>query len=115
MATPLPDGITQAELDRYAKLDAAIKRANAEHKTLNDKIKKAFKTLGTFICGSVIVKRTEADVFDAAGFQTKYPYASHEQYYDLVPMLKPKANLPEDVRKEFESKQQRLSVDVVTQ
>lgn len=110
MAT-LPEGITQAELDRYAKLDRAIKRANEEHKALNAKIKEAFVALGTFVFGSVVIKRTEAASFDSKAAAEKYPYSSHADYYELTPVLV-KDKMPEDVRAEFEGKTQRLSIDV---
>lgn len=35
----LPEGITQAEIDRYAKLDAGVKKLTAEKKELGEKIK----------------------------------------------------------------------------
>lgn len=112
MAT-LPNGITQADLDRYARLDVAIKKAKAEHDTLNAKIKAAFVSLGTFVFGSVIIKRTEAVTFDSKAATEALPYAQFSDYYDLVPVLN-KALLPEEVRRTFESAQQRLSVDVAS-
>lgn len=39
----MPTGLTQADLDRYAQLDAGIAALSDEHKMLNAKIKKAFK------------------------------------------------------------------------
>lgn len=110
--TTLPDGISQAEIDRYAKLDVALKKAKAEHDRLNSKIKRAFG-VGVFVCDGVILTRTEADEFHKKDAETKYPYASNPDYYDLVPVLV-KDRMPEAQRLEFEGKQQRLSVAMVT-
>ncbi len=106
----LPNGITEKEILRYGKLDAGIKKLQPEHKILNEKIKKAFVKLGTWVVGNVSIKRTEADSFDAKTAEEKYPISTHPQYYKSV--FDP-SKLPADVRATFTSKTQRLSVETI--
>lgn len=108
--TNLPEGITQAELDKYARVDAAIKRLEPEKKRLNDKIKRAFTELGTFLCGSVVVKRTQADSFDAVAFADKYPESKYPQYYKSV--VDP-TKIDAKTKSKFVSKTQRLAIETV--
>jgi len=42
----LPEGLTQKDIDRYAYLDAGIKKLVEEHTLLNDKIKQKHKEAG---------------------------------------------------------------------
>ena len=87
MAT-LPAGLSQKDIDRYAQLDAGIKRIAEEHAALNDKIKKAHEAAGitgkktlTYPSekyGVVVValgeqKRVDADALEAALPQNKHP------------------------------------------
>ena len=112
MATELPEGVSQAQIDRYAKLDKAIKKAQTEHKTLNELFKQKFVKLGTFMFGSVIIKRTEASSFDSKKFAEDHPVTdpASKKYY----VLTLDASLIEaDVKAKYTSKTQRLSVDVV--
>lgn len=79
----LPEGITQKELDRYAKIDAGIKKLSVEKAALNDKIKKAFLKAGTFIFGNVIIKKGAQMRKDAAAMEAAFPYKSHPQYWHM--------------------------------
>lgn len=111
----LPPGLTQAEVDEYARLDAGIKKLQDRHKELNDIIKRAHTDAGkkgTFSYGPVVVKVTEANTFDKKTATEAFPV---EDYPDLyVPVLEPK-NLPADIRAEYTSKTLRLSVDTVSE
>lgn len=108
----LPEGITQKELDEYAKLDRGIKKLQIRHKILNEKIKTTFTKVGTFVFGSVIVKRTEADSFDAKAAEKAFPLDKHPEFYKSVFDA---SALPADKRKKFTTKVQRLSVDVAAE
>lgn len=113
----MPDGITQEELDRYAKLDKAIKKFQIEHKSLNARIKAAFKKVGTFQFGSVIVKRTESTSkkFDSEAFALAYPASKREnrKYYSVTVDA---AKIPAELALEYTEfgTIEKLSVDVVS-
>lgn len=112
--TALPAGITQADLDRYVKLDAAMKRAKIEHDALNAKIKDAFPNKGTYVCGDVLVERSEAHGFDAKEAAKRYPYDLHPTWYVVPePVLDP-TKVSEAVKTAFATTTQRLSVKAVT-
>jgi hypothetical protein len=105
----LPAGITEKEIIRYGKLDLGIKKLQPEHKMLNEKIKTAFAAIGTWVVGNVVIKRTEANSFDAKAAEKKYPFDKFPEYYKFT--FDP-TELPADIRGEFTSKSQRLSVTV---
>lgn len=109
MAT-MPEGITQKELDEYAKLNKGAKKIADRLKVLNEKIKTAFPKAGKFIFGNVLVNRSEADSFDAAAASKKYPLETHPEYYKSVFDA---TAFPPDLRAKFVTKTQRLSVDYV--
>jgi len=108
----LPEGLTQKELDEYAKLDRGIKKLQTRHKILNEKIKDAFTKNGTFVFGSVIIKRSEANSLDPEALQKKYPEATYPEYYKTVLDA---TKVPADIKAKFSSKTQRLSVDVAAE
>jgi hypothetical protein len=104
----LPEGLTQKDIDRYAQLDAGIKKLADEHKTLNEKIKKAHEDAGisgkkTLIYtsdkyGSVIVKIGEQKRLDAAALEEKHPYERFPQFWR---MQFDKDAVPADVQAKF--------------
>lgn len=108
----LPEGITQKELDEYAKLDRGIKKLQTRHKILNEKIKLAFTKMGTFVFGSVIVKLSSSSSFDKDAFTTGHPQDKFPQYY--VWALDPKL-IEADKKAKFTTKTERLSVDVAAE
>lgn len=117
MAT-LPEGLTQKDIDRYAQLDAGIKKFAEEHKTLNEKIKKAHEDAGlkgkmTLIYpsekyGSVIVDLSEAKGVDTEALEAKYPLDKSPDYY--TPKLDVR-KIPADIVAKFRTVvTQRLSI-----
>lgn len=110
MAT-LPAGITQDELDRYAKLDAGIKALTVEHKAINEKIKKAFTAKGTFVCGSIIIERSSSVGLDIKGVEAAYPFETNPEFY--TPAVD-RTKVPESVKGEFFTITEKLSVKVVS-
>jgi hypothetical protein len=72
MASELPEGITQKELDELAKLDKAIKKASERSAILRDKLKTAVTKKGTYVFGKVVVKRGTTNRFDAESFEKDY-------------------------------------------
>lgn len=115
MATKkLPAGITQAELDEYAKIDRVLKnkKLNDRHKELNAKIKAAFVKLGTFIHGSVIIKRTERTGFDAKAAEEDFPFEKFPEYYK--PVFDP-TTFPAELKEKYATKIEALSVTVATE
>jgi hypothetical protein len=107
----LPEGITQKELDEYAKLDRGIKKLQTRHKILNAKIKQVFAsvTKGTRVFGDVVVKIGLTSSFDKESFEEKYPKEKFPQYYKLT--LDP-TKIEADIKAKFTSKANTLSVDV---
>lgn len=89
----LPDGLTQADIDRYAQLDRGIKALQEEHAVLNETIKQAHKDAGitgnktlTYPSekyGTVIVKLGEQKRFDAAKATETFPSPEFPEYYAL--------------------------------
>jgi hypothetical protein len=108
----LPEGLTQAEIDRYAKLDAGIKKLQPEHKRLGEKIKSLVVKVGIFSFGSVVVDRNEARSFDKKTAEHDYPFETFPEYY--TPVLDP-AKVPESVKAKYTSMTPRVSVKVIEQ
>lgn len=73
----LPNGLTQAEVDEYAKIDAGIKKLQARHKVLNEMIKDAHATkkAGAYIYGDVVVTIQDKTKFDADMAEASLPYS----------------------------------------
>lgn len=112
IVTELPEGITQADIDRYAKLDAGIKKLSAEHKVLNELLKLKLVKLGTFVFGKVIIKRSEASSFDKEKFEQDHPYSVKENRKYYVHALDASLIEP-DLRKKYTTKTQRVSVETL--
>lgn len=74
----LPNGLTQAEVDEYAKIDAGIKKLQERHAILNEKIKDAHATkkAGAYIYGSVVVTIQDKSKFDVAMAEDSLPYTN---------------------------------------
>lgn len=108
----LPDGITQDELNRYARLSHAVRKANEELTVLNAKIKNAYPKLGTFIAPPVVIKRTQSIGVDTAAVAVAYPFDDAPEYYSASVDIK---KLPVEVKDTFPKITQRLSVDVVSE
>ncbi len=74
----LPNGLTQAEVDEYAKLDAGIKKLQEKHKILNEKIKDAHATkkAGAYIYGDVVVTIQDKTKFDVDMAEASLPYTN---------------------------------------
>lgn len=89
----LPNGISQKDLDRYVQLDKALKKAQEEHKALNERIKQAFEDAGvagkrTLIFdsakfGSIVVKLGETRRLDSKALEEKYPFDKAPQYWRM--------------------------------
>lgn len=87
----LPEGLTQADIDRYAQLDNALKPILEEHKRLNDLIKRSHIEAGhsgkqTLIYpsekfGSVIVELSEARNLDEETLIADHPYSKFPNFY----------------------------------
>ena len=114
----LPEGLTQKDIDRYAQLDAGLKKIADEHKVLNEKIKKAHEDAGiggkqTLIYpsekyGSVIVDLSVANGVDTEAMEARYPQEKNPEYY--TPKLDTK-KIPADIVQKFRTVQtQRLSI-----
>jgi hypothetical protein len=114
MAKKLPAGITQDELDEYAKIDRVLKnkKLNDRHAALNKKIKAAFVKLGTFIHGDVIIKRGERDSFDAKAAEEEFPFEKFPEYYKPVFDA---TTLTAAQKKKFTNKTPTVSVTVATE
>lgn len=107
MAT-LPEGLTQKDIDRYAQLDAGLKKIADEHKVLNEKIKKAHVDAGikgkkTLIYpsekyGAVVVKLGEQKRLDTEALIAKFPEDKAPDFYAL--QLNVKA-VPADIQERF--------------
>jgi hypothetical protein len=108
----LPEGITEAEIVRYGRLDSALKPLQAEHKALGDKIKAAFNTIGSWVVANVAIKRSTANTFNSKGVEEKYPYAEFPEYYSVTPVLD-KKKLPQEIIDTYTVKVERLSVSTV--
>lgn len=107
----LPPGVTQADLDKYAKIEAAIAKLKPERDRLNDLIKTSFP-VGTFVHGNVVIERSVSNLKDPKGVEKAFPYQDWPEYYVDEPKLVFN-NLPSDVQAEFTNQSQRLSVKVV--
>ena len=85
MAT-LPEGLTQSDIDRYAKLDAGIKALQEEHKVLGLLIKEKHAEAGitgkrTLIYEDVVVKLGEQRRLDEGGFLDTFPFSENPEFY----------------------------------
>lgn len=116
----LPPGLTQADIDRYAQLDAGIKKLQEEHSILNETIKQAHKDAGiegnktlsypSDKYGVVIVKLGQQKRFDAEKATETFPSAEYPEFYSLVLDQK---KMPADVAATFRTNiVQTLSVSV---
>lgn len=119
MAT-LPEGLTQKDIDRYAQLDAGIKKLQDEHAVLNEKIKQAHKDAGiegsktltypSAKYGTVIVKLGEQKRLDTEALESKYPLDKNPEFY--TPKIDTK-KVPADIQAKFRTNIiQTLSVSV---
>lgn len=111
----LPPGLTQAEVEEYARLDDGIKRLQARHTELNEIIKAAHAASakkGTFTYGPVVVDVSETSRFDKDAATEAFPVVDYPDLYK--PVLEPK-NLPADIRAEYTSKSLRMSVKTVSE
>ncbi len=89
----LPEGLTQKDIDRYAQLDAGIKRLADEHKVLNEKIKKAHEEAGitgkksliypSDKYGVVIVKIGEQKRLDEEKLVARHSPEKSPEFYTL--------------------------------
>lgn len=119
MAT-LPEGLTQKDIDRYAQLDAGIKKLQEEHAVLNETIKQAHKNAGitgnktlsypSEKYGTVIVKLGQQKRFDAEKAAETFPSDEYPEYYTLQLDQK---KMPADISAAFRTNiVQTLSVSV---
>jgi hypothetical protein len=82
----LPEGITQADLDRAAKLKAGVEKLEAELKELTDRIKDAFPAeKKTYIFEGVSVGIGLADRLDAKEFEATYDPKEFPELFKLTP------------------------------
>jgi len=106
----LPEGLTQKDIDRYAQLDAGIKKLKDEHDVLNEKIKQAHKDAGiegaktlsypSEKYGTVIVKLGEQKRLDLAALQEKFPLDKKPEFYSQTLDTK---QVPADVLAKFKT------------
>lgn len=92
MAT-LPAGLTQKDLDRYAQLDAGMRKIADEHAMLNAKIKKAHEEAGiegkkTLVYpsekyGAVIVDLGVQNRTDTKALEEAFPSEKYPENYSL--------------------------------
>jgi hypothetical protein len=119
MAT-LPEGLSQKDIDRYAKLDKGIKALQEEHAILNELIKQTHKAAGivgnkTLVYksaehGSVIVKLGQQKRLDAETAAATFPEDEFPEYYTST--FDPK-KMPADISAAFRTNiVQTLSVSV---
>lgn len=110
----LPEGITQADIDRLAKLDAGIKKLTAEAKEIKERLKESLplKT-ATYSFENVVVKATKTDgQMDKKVAEATFPYSQNPEFY--TPTIDPKklkSELGEAV-KDFYSPSINLSVSL---
>lgn len=81
----LPDSITMTDLRNLAKLDASIKKAQAKHKVLSDKVKEALPKPGTYTFDDVIVDIQIPDVLDAEKLEHDKPFEKFPELYKTSP------------------------------
>ncbi len=116
----LPEGLTQKDIDRYAQLDAGIKRLQEEHAVLNETIKQAHKAAGiegnktlsypSDKYGTVIVKLGQQKRFDTAKATETFPEDEFPEYYTSTIDAK---KMAADIANEFRTTVvQTLSVSV---
>lgn len=110
----LPDGITQDDLDKYAKIDAAMKKLEPEKKRIADLIKKAFDKPGTFVHGNVVIERTTAKLRATKDFLSDYPADEYPEFYVNEPKINWDAVSEEDAA-EYWTASEKLSVKVVSE
>lgn len=108
----LPEGITQDDLDKLAKIDSSIKKLEKAKAPLLAKVKTAFVKLGTFAYGNVIIERTQAKSFDAKTFEEEHPFESFPEFYKPVIDA---TTIPEDEKEKYTSFTQRLSIKTVSE
>lgn len=109
MAT-LPEGLTQTDIDRYAQLDAGIKKLQEEHSILNETIKQAHKNAGiegsktlsypSEKYGTVIVKLGQQKRFDSKAAEATFPEADYPDFYTAALDQK---KMPADIVAEFKT------------
>lgn len=86
--TELPEGLTEKDLIRYAKLSKQATETTKLKKVLNDKIKKSFATVAyefgkDYVFGKVSLTFGRQMRFSAELFTKKYPIAKFPQYYTM--------------------------------
>ncbi len=119
MAT-LPEGLTQADIDEYARLDAGLKKLQTRHAVLNETIKQSHKNAGitgnktlTYPSekyGTVIVKLGEQKRLDTEKLSETFPESEFPEYYTCSVDAK---KVPADISAEFRTNIiQTLSISV---
>lgn len=80
----LPPGLTQADIETYAKIDDGMKRLQDAKDELNEKIKLAHKGVGkgTYIYGEVVVKIGATSKTDYKAIGTLYGEGDYPEYYE---------------------------------
>jgi hypothetical protein len=82
----LPQGITQADLDRALKLKVGLDKLEAEHKELTDRIKEAFEAeKKTYVYEEVSVTIGLTSRLDAKEFQAAYGVEDFPELYKSAP------------------------------
>lgn len=82
----IPEGLTQADFDRYAKLDSGIKKLEDEKKILADKIKAALPLKKeVYVFEDVILDASvRKGQFDKVLASQTFPAAEYPEYYTAV-------------------------------
>jgi hypothetical protein len=104
----LPEGLTQKDIDEYARLDAGLKKIQDARNVLNEKIKQTHIDAGysgkkTLIYpsekyGAVVVKLGEQRRLDVVALEDKHPYEKFPQFYRVQ---FDKDAVPADVQAKF--------------
>lgn len=107
----LPPGLSQEQINRYAKLDAGIKLLQDEKDNLNNVIKDAHKDQprGTYIYESVVVKIGETSKVDTKGIEGEFPFEVNPEYYDAKLDAK---KVPAETKARYTTKVPTLSVSI---
>jgi hypothetical protein len=111
--TEVPPGITVDDLQKYAKLDKALKKATPTHKALGNKIKAAYVKVGTFAVLNIIIKRTKAEKVDWKKVEDLNPQSSNPHLYKKVWVLDQDAVKAELDLKPYTDVIERISIDTL--
>lgn len=105
----IPPGLTQADLDLYAKIDDGMKKLQDEKDRLNALIKKTHsdRGTGTYIYGKVVVTIGSTSKVNYEGIAKENPFEVAPEYY--IQKIDPK-KVPASTKNRFTTTNLTLSV-----